>query len=199
MSFVNVQIPLDSLPRLASVRFEALSPHYARVVLGVALTVETVALVIAAILLFAVLVPNAGLPLGRALLIFGGIVVAMAALAWFAHKSASVIGYAVREHDVIVRGGVFWKKETVQPIKRIQHVEQHRGPLDRRFGLYELKLFSAGTGHFTFRIPGLDAAAASRIKRLPSSGTEPEELPGPGALEAPAAIPATESAPADDE
>jgi len=81
MSFVNVQIPLDSLPRLASVQFEALSPHYARVVLGAALAVETVALVIAAIVLFAVLVPNAGLPLGRALLICGGIVATMAALA----------------------------------------------------------------------------------------------------------------------
>jgi hypothetical protein len=77
-----------------------------------------------------------------------------------------VIRYAIREHDVIVHAGVFWKKETVQPIRRIQHVEQHQGPIDKRYGLYELKLFSAGTGQFTFRIPGLDATAAARIKQF---------------------------------
>jgi hypothetical protein len=169
MSFVNAQVPLEALPKLASVELQELSPRYARVVLGATLLVEIPALLIATIALFAVLVPKAGLPLGRALVIEAGFAAAMAALAWFAHKSASVIRYAVREHDVIVRAGVFWKKETIQPINRIQHVEQHRGPIDRRFGLYELKLFSAGTGHFTFRIPGLDAAAASRIKRFISS------------------------------
>jgi len=76
------------------------------------------------------------------------------------------VRYAIREHDVIVQSGVFWQKETLQPIRRIQHVEQHQGPVDKRFGLYELKLFSAGTGHFTFRIPGLAADAAARIRQF---------------------------------
>jgi membrane protein YdbS with pleckstrin-like domain len=38
--------------------------------------------------------------------------------------------------------------------------------VDKRFGLYELKLFSAGTGNVTFRIPGLDADSASRIRKF---------------------------------
>jgi hypothetical protein len=118
------------------------------------------------VLLFAVLVPNAGLPVAIASLAYGLVIALFLFLGWFSHKSASVIRYAIREHDVIVHAGVFWKKETVQPIRRIQHVEQHQGPIDKRYGLYELKLFSAGTGQFTFRIPGLDATAAARIKQF---------------------------------
>jgi membrane protein YdbS with pleckstrin-like domain len=139
---------------------------YPRVVFGLTLLVVLPALIFVTILLFFILVPKAGMPLIAALLLYTAIAAAMALLAWFSHKAASVIRYAIRQHDVIVHSGVYWKKETVQPIKRIQHVEQHQGPVDKRFGLYELKLFSAGTGHFTFAIPGLDAEAATRIKQF---------------------------------
>ena len=166
MSFTNLQLSLDSLPEFAAAELHELHPSYPRVVLGVALVSEAIAFVFATVLIYAVLVPQAGLPIAFALLIHGGVIVLLAFLAWLARKSASVIRYAIREHDVIVRSGVFWKKETVQPIRRIQHVEQHQGPVDKRYGLYELKLFSAGTGHFTFRIPGLDANAAARIKQF---------------------------------
>jgi hypothetical protein len=166
MSFTNLQVPLESLPRFAAVEFHKLHPRYARVVLGVALAFEAMAFVVVTVLLFAVLVPKAGLPIAIASLIDGLVAALLFFLGWFSHKSASVIRYAIREHDVIVHSGVFWKKETVQPIRRIQHVEQHQGPIDKRYGLYELKLFSAGTGQFTFRIPGLDATAAARIKQF---------------------------------
>lgn len=166
MSFANLQVPLESLPRFAVVELCGLHPRYARVVLGVALAFEALAFVVVTVLLFAVLVPNAGLPIAIASLIHGLVAALLIFLGWFSHKSASVIRYAIREHDVIVHSGVFWKKETVQPIRRIQHVEQHQGPIDKRYGLYELKLFSAGTGQFTFRIPGLDATAAARIKQF---------------------------------
>jgi membrane protein YdbS with pleckstrin-like domain len=166
MTFVNVQVPLDGLPAFDSVQFDRLHPMYPRVVFGLTLLVVLPALIFVTILLFFILVPKAGMPLIAALLLYTAIAAAMALLAWFSHKAASVIRYAIRQHDVIVHSGVYWKKETVQPIKRIQHVEQHQGPVDKRCGLYELKLFSAGTGHFTFAIPGLDAEAATRIKQF---------------------------------
>jgi membrane protein YdbS with pleckstrin-like domain len=166
MSFVNLQIPLESLPQFSVVEFQRLHPLYARVTLGVALGFEIPVLAVATFVLFLGIVPSGGLGAPAAVLICGAIVAGMALLAWFVHRAASVIRYAVRQHDVIVRSGVFWKKETVQPIKRIQHVEQHQGPIDKRVGLYQLNLFSAGTGHFTLRIPGLDAGAAARIKQF---------------------------------
>ncbi len=166
MSFSNLQVSLESLPKFASVALLELHPRYPRVVLGVALAFQIPVFLFVGFLLFGVLVPNVGLPLSVAFLLTSIAVLALAFLAWFAHKSANVIRYAIREHDVIVRSGVFWRKETVQPIARIQHVSQHQGPIDKRFGLYELKLFSAGTGHFTLRIPGLDADAANRIRQF---------------------------------
>jgi membrane protein YdbS with pleckstrin-like domain len=166
MTFTNVTLDLNSLPRLVEVKLHELHPSYARVVLGVALMFQIPVFIGVSVLLFAVLVPKAGMPLLAAIPLLAVILLLFAFLAWFTYQSACVMRYALREHDVIFRSGVFWKQETVQPIRRIQHVEQHQGPIDKRFGLYELKLFSAGTGHFTFRVPGLDEDSASRIRQF---------------------------------
>ena len=143
-----------------------MSPRYAPLVLG---TSACVYAVVAIATLLASTVSSEEFPpmllSQRGLPYVLGACVLVACLLWVAWKSASVIRYAVRDHDVIVRNGIFWRKETLQPIVRIQHVEQFQGPLDKRFGLYTLKLFSAGTGHVTFQIPGLDARTAARLKR----------------------------------
>jgi hypothetical protein len=166
MTFANVQVSLETLPRFAYVEYHELHPSYARVVLGVGLVFQIPVFLFLAGLLFLVLVPKAGLPALVAVLLFVAVLLLFSFIPWFTYKSARVTRYALRQHDVIVQSGIFWKKETVQPIRRIQHVEQHQGPVDKRYGLYELKLFSAGTGHFTFRIPGLDADSASRIRQF---------------------------------
>jgi uncharacterized protein len=182
MTFANQQVALETLPRFTEVEFHDLDASYARVVLGVALAFQIPVFLFVTGLLFAVLVPTTdlGLLAGGALFIVAlGL---FAFFAWFSFKSAQVIRYALRQHDVIVQSGVFWKQETVQPIRRIQHIEQHQGPIDKRFGLYELKLFSAGTGDFTFRIPGLDAGSASGIRQfilnVQEDGWEGDEAPG---------------------
>jgi membrane protein YdbS with pleckstrin-like domain len=166
MTFVNQQVELESLPEFASVDFQELHPNYAPVVLGVALIFLIPAFLFVTALIFVILVPSAGMPLWFAGLVYVPVSSLLLFLSWFTFKSARVMRYAIRQHDIIVHSGIFWKKETVQPIRRVQHVEQHQGPVDKRFGLYELKLFSAGTGQFTFRIPGLDADSASRIRQF---------------------------------
>ncbi len=189
MTFANQQVSLESLPRYTEVELHALDPRYARVVLGVALALQFPVLLFVTVLLFAVLVPTTDLSLlaGSALLIV--VLCVFAFLAWFSFKSAQVMRYALRQHDVIVQSGVFWRQETVQPIRRIQHIEQHQGPIDKRFGLYELKLFSAGTGHVTLRIPGLDAGSAAGIRqfilKVQEDGWEEGEALGPDEPAAP--------------
>ena len=54
--------------------------------------------------------------------------------------------FAVREHDVIFRRGVFWQTTTILPLSRIQHSEIHHGPLQNIWQLSTLQLFTAG-GH----------------------------------------------------
>ena len=159
MPFVNPTVDLDSLPRAEEAPLHAIDPRYPRLVLGITLLVGVPVFVVAAV--FLLLVSPMPLPV-RVALVVGGFGV-LSGVAWLQHRAASVIRYAVRQHDVIVRTGVFWRKETVQPIKRIQHVEQVQGPVSKRLGLSTLRLYSAGTGHVTFGIPGLATDAAARI------------------------------------
>ena len=72
--------------------------------------------------------------------------------------------FALREHDLIYRTGVFWRSETVQPLKRVQHVEVTRGPLEKRMALASLSVYSAGSGSATFSIPGLEIEGAERLR-----------------------------------
>lgn len=166
MSFTNVDVRADELPRFDAVKLQAVHADYPRVRVAVVLFAACVVLVALALALALVTAPPLRLfilgPAGLIVLPGAGLLVSL--MAWFAYKSAKVIGYAVREHDLILQSGIFWRKQTIQPITRIQHVEITRGPLDKRFGLANLRLYSAGTGHLTFEIPGLPEDLAERIK-----------------------------------
>lgn len=166
MSFSNTQLDIDDLPRFEAVRLARLSPKYAPVVLGVAAVFWIV--VVSGVLIAGALIDPVGQAIFslEALPSFGIAAVVLCLMLWYRWKAASVIRYAVRDQDVIVHTGVFWRRETIQPVVRIQHVEQTQGPVDKRFGLYTLKLFSAGTGHVTFQIPGLTARTAAKLKRF---------------------------------
>lgn len=184
MSFVNPQVDVAALPRFDAVRLDKPSPAYPRLV---AIVVALIAApVLLAVILFAALArPPLAFRLGVAL----AAVAVLAGAAWIALAHARSIRYAVREHDVILRAGVFWRTESVQPLERIQHVEQVQGPLAKRLGLATLKLYSAGTGRATFAIPGLDAATADAVRRFVLRFHEPAAPAGPPGEPPPAADP----------
>lgn len=73
--------------------------------------------------------------------------------------------YALREHDVQYRRGIFFRQRTAVPINRIQHVEVMSGPLERYFALARLKLYTAGTGFGDLTIRGLHHETATRMRR----------------------------------
>lgn len=73
-------------------------------------------------------------------------------------------GWAVREHDLIYRSGVLWRRTTILPFARIQHVESVSGPLERRFDLVRLKCFTAGGSGGDLVIRGLDVERARRVR-----------------------------------
>lgn len=72
--------------------------------------------------------------------------------------------YTLREHDISLYSGVIFKKVTIQPFLRIQHIELKRGPVDRKLDLASIQVFSAGGALHTFELPGLmhDDALAMR-------------------------------------
>lgn len=73
-------------------------------------------------------------------------------------------GYALRDRDLVYRAGVFWRSVTAVPFNRVQHVETASTPLDRRFGLASLQLYTAGSSGGDLAIDGLRAEDAERMR-----------------------------------
>ncbi len=74
-------------------------------------------------------------------------------------------GWALREHDLIYRSGVIWRKTVIVPFARIQHVETASGPLERWFGLMRVKCFTAGGMMADLSVEGLDEPLAVRVRQ----------------------------------
>lgn len=165
MSFTNTQVDLESLPAFDEVELHPVDPRHPKIVLGLVLAFELGAFIVIAGVFGSGTEARAALTTAPGVTALAGAAVIATWIAWYSHKAASVIRFAVREHDVILHSGVFFKREVIQPIRRIQHAEQTQGPVARRFGLAKLRLFSAGTAHFAFEIPGLDAATAARMRQ----------------------------------
>jgi len=73
-------------------------------------------------------------------------------------------GYAIRERDIIYKSGVFWRTVTAIPFNRIQHVEKSSTPLDRRFQLASLQIFTAGGTGGDLTIHGLSAKTTEKLR-----------------------------------
>lgn len=95
-----------------------------------------------------------------------GLIAVMGFIFYYIFYSHKFRGYALREHDLIYKTGIFWHKRTILPFNRIQHLESHRGPLERKFGLATLRLYSAGGHGADLTIFGLESERASNIRQL---------------------------------
>jgi membrane protein YdbS with pleckstrin-like domain len=73
-------------------------------------------------------------------------------------------GYSVRSHDILFKSGVFWRTVTAIPFNRVQHVEKSSTPLDRKFNLATLQLFTAGGSGGDLKIDGLPAKTAEKLR-----------------------------------
>lgn len=161
MSFTNIAIDLADLPTIEAVTYQPLSPVYPRLSAGTTALVFGISILIflqAAFLLNFALWMKLTLPC--LLLVVG------AATTRFALEAARVKRFAVREHDILFESGVFWRAQTIQPLNRIQHVEVSSGPIDKRFGLAEIHLFSSGSGSATYIIPGLTVSVAEGMREF---------------------------------
>jgi membrane protein YdbS with pleckstrin-like domain len=73
-------------------------------------------------------------------------------------------GYRIDDRVLELRSGVVFQVSQLLPLARLQHVDLRRGPLERSLGLASLALHTAGTREATLHIPGLDSAAAARLR-----------------------------------
>jgi len=159
--FENVEIPLDELPATATLDWQPLDPAFrSRLLVD---RVITIALVVAGAVILSVLpkVQTAPILILAAVLV----VVAVPVLAW-PFAALPRMGFVVRDKDIVYRKGVLWRSVTAVPFNRIQHVETSNSPLDRRFGLSSLKIFTAGGSGGDLKIDGLAVDHAERLRAL---------------------------------
>jgi len=84
-------------------------------------------------------------------------------------------GYAVREHDLLYRAGLIFRRITVIPYNRIQHSEIQQGFIERQFNLARLAVFTAGGSQSDLSIPGLSRERAESMRAYVSEKVDSDE------------------------
>lgn len=107
----------------------------------------------------------AHLPLAVYSLIQVFIIVLFSFSLWWRAKGVELTGFALREHDFVLKEGVLWRELTIVPFNRIQHIESHRSPIERKLGLTTIKLYTAGGSGDDLKLSGVEMHQAEQIKQ----------------------------------
>ena len=95
-------------------------------------------------------------------------------LVWLFHRWPAIeyrhTFYRVDAQGIEIRRGVYWRVVINVPRSRVQHTDVSQGPIERRFGLGTLVIYTAGTDHAKVDLGGLEHSTALRIREhlLPS-------------------------------
>lgn len=159
--FENENKAINSLPSIEDIEYHPLQKSYLTVSVLASLIFYCIPIIAICILLFIGQneVPNLVMYIGIALVIILFIISLVSKILGFPHKL-----YGLRTQDIIYKSGLIWRNETIVPFNRIQHVEITQGPLERKFGISKLKVFTAGGSQSDLVIPGLIDQEANRIK-----------------------------------
>ncbi|MEV4687018.1 PH domain-containing protein [Microbacterium sp. LWH3-1.2] len=94
----------------------------------------------------------------------GGIMTVI--LAWtlaILPRQARAIGYQMRDDDLVFRRGILWQRFVAVPYGRMQLIDITHGPLDRGFGIAQLKFVTAAAATGVV-IPGLAQSTAETLR-----------------------------------
>ena len=93
-------------------------------------------------------------------------VMALGGAAWtwtWAPRNTASWGYAEAEDDLLVTGGLMFRRLVAVPYGRMQFVDVQAGPIDRAFGIASVTLHTAST-ETAATIPGLPSDEATRLR-----------------------------------
>ena len=170
MAFVNLQIHMVDLPIADELVMEPMAASYVR-------EVKTQQLIIWLPLLVVSFVPFVLAQISFLLVIPVVVLLLATVISRLVIKKSRVKGVALREHDIAYCSGLFWRKTVIVAFNRVQHVEVSSGPLQRKFGLATVKLFTAGGSGVDLKIDGLSADRAEEIRAFISSKIDTSVTP----------------------
>lgn len=157
--FENPEIAVENLPGTDTVQWKALDPAFKRlrqVQSGLALLGAAVPLTFITVV--------AEIPALPATIIWSQWLLILVVLLVWPNIAFPKRGYVIRDRDILFRRGVIWRSVTAVPFNRIQHVETSNTPLDRKFSLATLQLFTAGGSSGDLKIDGLAASVAEQLR-----------------------------------
>lgn len=160
-TFSNPALDWDQLPRHQNLALRQLMPAYKKIMIIERVILWLVLLVGAIAALFFSSVT------GKQLWILAGgifLVALLGVLVFTANKAFQNMGYALRKHDFVFRKGWLFEKTHIVPLKKIQHCQVKRGPLERRYGLASLKIFTAGGAGDGIALSGMTQQEAEQLK-----------------------------------
>jgi hypothetical protein len=80
-----------------------------------------------------------------------------------AHRHAR---YRIDEQLIEIQRGVVWRISIAVPRSRVQHLDVSQGPIQRRYGLGVLSIYTAGTEHSMVTLDGLAYETAQHLRDL---------------------------------
>lgn len=85
------------------------------------------------------------------------------ALTWPA-KAYRFTSYKVDDQGMEIRRGVYFRVVINVPRSRVQHIDVSQGPIERRYGLGTLVIYTAGSEHAKVELEGLEHGRALLIR-----------------------------------
>ena len=102
---------------------------------------------------------SAWLPAVPTIAVAGFVVLWRWSAAYYRHLT-----FALDDLGIAIELGVLWRSHIALPRARIQHTDVSQGPLQRRFGVATLKLYTAGSRYTRIELPGLAHARALTLR-----------------------------------
>jgi hypothetical protein len=157
MVWENLEVPINSLPKVEEVYFQKHPRRYRSyryVTASLWLVLPVLGFGVAAAVL------RAWWPL----IVLGAFLLLAMGTFFAISKGYARRSYALRERDLSYRKGWIFTSVTTVPFNRIQHTEVSQGPLERRFKLCTLNIYTAGGSTSDLSVPGLEADEAAQLR-----------------------------------
>jgi len=174
MEFSNLSLDPEMLPKAEEVTLQPIEPSYWKVLQLQWLITSAVMLAAGAVAIYFI----KKLHSATFISIAGAVWLLLFILQYtWMQQSFKRKAYAVREKDVFYRTGWIIRSLHICPFNRIQHCTVHSGPIERRFGLASISLFTAGSDGSDLTIPGLTEQKASDLREFIMQKIKADEQP----------------------